>query len=198
MSKILAINGSYRVDGITDQTVQTMAEALQEAGAEVEIIYLREYPIEFCLNCRECTQELGDDPAECAQDDGMRALIKKLEEADGYILASPTNVGSVTAVFKRFMERLLVYVYWPWDREIPKLRKGKKPKKKAVLLSSCAAPGLMGRFLYHTQKELKQTAKMTGARPVGTLFTGHISKDRHPVLQDKVKKKARMLALKLV
>ena len=41
---------------MTDQTVEALAQALEAAGAEVEIILLREYPIEFCLNCRACTQ----------------------------------------------------------------------------------------------------------------------------------------------
>jgi len=49
-SKILVINGSYRDDGITDQAVAV--EALNQSGAETEIINLRDYPIEFCLNCR--------------------------------------------------------------------------------------------------------------------------------------------------
>ena len=44
MNKILAINGSYRDDGITDQTIDALAQALKAAGAEVGIILLREYP----------------------------------------------------------------------------------------------------------------------------------------------------------
>lgn len=110
MTKILAINGSYRDDGITDKTIKAMVQILEESGAEVEVILLRKYPIEFCFNCRECTQKPGDTPGECVQHDGMQELIDKIERSDGYILASPTNFGSVTAIFKRFMERLVVYV----------------------------------------------------------------------------------------
>ena len=109
MKKILAINGSYRNNGITDQAVDAMVNVLQSAGADVETILLREYPIQFCLNCRECTQQPGELPGRCVQDDGMKTLIDKIEQADAYILASPTNFGSVTAIFKRFMERLIVY-----------------------------------------------------------------------------------------
>jgi len=49
MSKILAINGSYRDDGITDQTVHKIVQALVSAGAEVEIILLRESLLSFVL-----------------------------------------------------------------------------------------------------------------------------------------------------
>ncbi len=47
MTKILAINGSYRNNGITDQIIGVMEVALQAAGAEVEIILLRFYTIKF-------------------------------------------------------------------------------------------------------------------------------------------------------
>ena len=86
---ILVINGSYRSDGITDQAVEVAVKALEESGTEVEKVFLREYEIDFCLNCRECTQQPGDIPGECVLHDGMRGLVARIEQADGYILASP-------------------------------------------------------------------------------------------------------------
>ncbi len=198
MNKVLAINASYRDDGITDQAVEAMVRAIKSAGTETEVILLRKYPIEFCLNCRECTQQAGDLPGKCVQHDGMEELINKIEQADGFILASPTNLGSVTAIFKRFMERLIVYAYWPWDQNYPQFRKANVQKKKAVLISSCAAPGLIGRLMYGTHKQLKMTAQIIGAETVGTLFTGTISKEPHPTLTDAVQKKIETLAEKLV
>ena len=198
MKKILAINGSYRDDGITDQTVNKMLNTVKAFGADVELVLLRDYPIEFCLNCRECTQLPGDMPAECVQHDGMKKLVDKIEWADGYILASPTNFGSVTAVFKRFMERLVVYAYWSWEMNAPKYRKAEAEKKKAVLISSCAAPGLLGRWLYGTHSQLKMTVKIIGADTVGTIFTGMISKQPDPELPEKVNSKITKLAEKLV
>ena len=100
--QVLIINGSYREEGFTDLMLGIMKEQLEKAGITVETILLRETPIEFCRNCRNCTQAEGSAPGECAIDDGMRALIGKLEDADGYIFASPTNYGTVTALFKRF------------------------------------------------------------------------------------------------
>jgi multimeric flavodoxin WrbA len=198
MVKILAINGSYRDDGITDQTVGALEQALAAAGAEVEIILLRDYPIEFCLNCRACTQQPGAEPGKCVHQDGMQELIDKIERADGYILASPTNFGSVTAIFKRFMERLAVYAYWPWDMNGPQFRKAQAPKKKALLVSSCAAPGIIGRWLFGTEKQLKMTAKTIGAEAVGTLFTGMIARQQHPKLPEDVRAKFKALAGRLV
>jgi len=198
MVRILAMNGSYRDDGITDQTVEAMVQAAEEAGAEAEVVLLREYPVEFCLNCRECTQQPGDEPGECVHHDGMQELIDKIERADGYILASPTNFGSVTAIFKRFMERLAVYAYWTWDMNAPQYRKANAPKKKAVLVSSCAAPGIVGRWMYGTHKQLKMTAQTIGAETIGTLFTGLIARQQHPRLPERSRLKIKTLAEKLV
>jgi len=198
MSKILVINGSYREDGITDQTIEAMVQTVRAVGAEIEIVLLRAYPIEFCLNCRICTQPPGKAPAKCVFQDGMQELIDTIELADGYILAAPTNCGSVTAIFKRFMERLTVYAYWPWEMNAPQFRKANLPKKKAVLVSSCAAPGFLGRWLYGTHKQLKMTAQTIGADTVGTLFTGLIAKQQRPKVSERLRAKAKDLAGKLV
>jgi multimeric flavodoxin WrbA len=197
-ARILVINGSYRDDGVTDQAVDAATEALRASGAEVETVLLREHPIEFCLNCRECTQRPGDAPGECVLHDGMQELVGKIEQADAYILASPTNFGSVTATFKRFMERLAVYAYWPWGENYPTFRKAAAPRKKAVLISSCAAPGLFGRWLYGTHKQLKMAAQTIGADTVGTVFTGLVANRQKVRLSPRVKKKTRDLAAKLI
>ncbi|MDH3387075.1 MAG: flavodoxin family protein [Gammaproteobacteria bacterium] len=197
-SRVLVINGSYRDDGITDQAVAIAVDALEEQGAEVEVINLREHPIEFCHNCRECTLQPGTAPGVCVIDDGMNALIGKIEAAQAYILAAPTNFASVTAIFKRFMERLIPYGYWPWEQPAPKFRKSGLPQKKALLISSSAAPGILGRFMYDSSKQLKMTAQTIGAKPVGTLFTGLISKEKHQRLPRKTVDRARELAARLI
>lgn len=195
--QILIINGSYRPNGVTDQTLALMADSLHAHGASSETITLRDYPLEFCLNCRECTQQPGTAPGKCIQHDGMQALVDKIEAADAYILASPTNFGGVTALFKRFVERLVIYAYWPWGAPAPKNRKAELPRKKAVLVASSAAPGLLGRWVFGTLPQLKQTAQVIGAAPVGKLFTGLVSQEPHLKLPESVQRKARALALKL-
>ena len=197
MTKVLAIDGSYRDGGVTDQVVDVMAESLRNSGAEVEVVFLRDYPIEFCLNCRECTQQPGEAPGKCVLQDGMQGLIDKIEDSDALILASPTNFGAVTALFKRFMERLIVYGYWPWGQNSPKNRKVDAPKKEAILISSCGAPGFFGRWLFGTHKQLKTATEVIGAQAVGTLFTGYAAKKTDYRLPEKLKEKARVLAERL-
>jgi len=195
---ILVINGSYRDDGMTDQAVGALVKALSENGATVETVLLRDYPIEFCLNCRECMQQPGEQPGHCVQDDAMQALVEKIEQADGYILASPTNVGTVTALFKRFIERLAVYAYWPWGAPAPKYRKAGVKPKKAILVAASAAPGFIARIVFSTVRQLKSTAMFIGAKPVGVLFTGLAAGNPHPRLPEASHSKAKELAEKLL
>lgn len=196
--KILAINGSYRDGGMTDQAVANLIDNLESTATAIEHIKLREYPIEFCRNCRQCMQQPGDAPGQCVHHDGMAELVQKIEQADAYILAAPTNFSSVTALFKRFAERLAVYGYWPWGKAAPVFRKAKLQKKPAIIISSCAAPGLMGRLTYSTNKSLKIAADTIGARVVGSIVTGLISKEPQPELPRRTRRRAGKLAPRLL
>lgn len=196
--RILAINGSYRNGGITDQAVDNLIEDLQGLDVEVEQIKLRDIPIRFCLNCRECMQQPGEKPGTCVHHDGMAEIIEKIEAADGYILAAPTNFYSVTALFKRFSERLAVYGYWPWGKPAPVFRRAKLPQKPAIIISSCAAPGLMGRLSYGTNKNLKVAAKTMGAKVVGSIVTGLIAQQPKRELPRRTRRRARKLAPRLL
>ena len=194
---ILAINGSYRDGGVTDRVVDLMADELRRHNVSVEVLKLREHSIEFCLNCRECMQSPGNEPGSCVLDDAMRSIIARIDAADGYVLASPTNFSSATALFKRFSERLAPFGYWPWGAMAPKFRKDKEPKKPAILVSSCAAPGLLGRLGFMSLRELRIAARTFGARSRGSLITGLVSGERRPALGARTERNARRLARRL-
>jgi len=196
--KILAINGSYRDGGATDQAVGAILNDLQAMDADVEHIRLRDHPIEFCLNCRECMQQPGEAPGQCVLHDGMAELVQKIEGADGYVFAAPTNFSSVTALFKRFSERLAVFGYWPWGQNSPVYRRSKMPKKPVILVSSCAAPGLLGRLTYGTNRNLRVAAKTIGGKIVGSMVMGMVSQERKPDLPGRAERKIKTLAPRLV
>ena len=194
--RILVINGSYRPGGITDQTLEAMRRTLADDGHEVIEAPLRDLDIRFCLNCRECTQQLGAEPGRCVQKDDMANLIGQIEACDGCILASPTNCGAVTALFKRFMERLVVYGYWPWDAPAPKPRRPGR-RMPTVLVSSSGAPGLMGRWLFETTRQLRRAAKMFGGQVRGTCFTGLAATAPDLQLSARQRRKAGRIARRL-
>lgn len=113
--QVLIINGSYREDGISEQMVYAIEDLLNERDILYSCIKLRDKKINFCDNCRTCMHQEGKGPGTCHFEDDMSTIIEQIEQSDAYVFISPTNMGSVTALFKCFVERLSVYAYWPWE-----------------------------------------------------------------------------------
>jgi len=191
-NKVIAIVGSYRKGGITDQAIDAILESARQKGKKTEKIYLTEKRIEFCANCRFCAK---DDPkkirGKCVFTDDMDDILTKIESADSLVMGAPTNFGGVTAIMKRFVERLIAYAYWPWDKLSPELRI-KEHKKKAILLTSTACPALIARFLMPCPiKTLKTAAGAMGAKPVRILHLGSVCFSEKQKLDDKQLRMAR-------
>ena len=195
--KIVAIMGSYRKGGITEQAVEAAVESARKLGAEVSVIKLLEKHIEFCTNCRACNQKSGEARGICPLKDDMNEILDEMDLADGFILAAPVNCFNITAISRRFFERLVCYAYWPWGMKIPKMRL-KTKNKKAVLITSTAMPAFFGRFLTGGMKALKVMADTLSAQVVGSLFIGLVSMEEKPKLTEKEKKKAEKLAGRLL
>lgn len=197
MSKsIVAIIASYRRGGIVDSAVAEMLRAAREHGAETHVIHLTEEHIEFCRNCRQCTQEPGELRGKCAQEDDLEVILEEIEAADAVVLASPVNCYNVTAIFRRFMERLIGAAYWPWGQNAPVVRTKKRPRK-AVLVASAAMPGFLIPLATGAARALRLTAAMLGARPVGRLWIGLAAQKAYQPLSARTLERARRLGLTL-
>ncbi len=194
--KVLAIVGSYRKGGIIDTAVDEILSSAREEGAEIKKIYLIDQHIEFCTNCRTCTQKEGLKRGECVIDDDMSSILDEIEGSDAIILGSPMNFGTVTAVMKVFIERLVCLAYWPWGMNAPKVRNNRK-HKHAVVVASAAAPSLLARFSSRLVKLLKDAAGLLGARTKGVLFIGFAAKAKQQDIGERARKKARRLGKKL-
>jgi NAD(P)H-dependent FMN reductase len=194
--KIIAITGSYRRNGTIELAVDAILQAAAEKGAETENIRLIESRIEFCRNCRKCTQQEGPQRGLCAQPDDMEDILRKIEAADGLILASPVNFFGVTAVMQRFIERLVCYAFWPWGRPGPAVRV-KDRGLKAVLVTSSAMPAALGRVFTRSLGGLKRAAQTLGANPAGTLFIGKAALWEKQDLPQAILDKARKLGCEL-
>ena len=80
----------------------------------------------------------------------MRELVAKIEAADAFILASPTNVYAVTALFKRFMERLVVYAYGPGER--PASKREEPRDEESADHHVVGGAGVIGRLFFGSVK----------------------------------------------
>lgn len=171
--KIVAVVGTYRPGHVIDTAVDELLAGAEKAGAQVEKIMLLDKHIEFCTNCRACTQKDGPERGECPIEDDMSEILDTLEAADGIVFASPINFGTVTALMKRFIERFVCYAYWPWDIKKPPAMRIRKCTKPAVLITSSMCPAFIGRLLMaNSLKTMKQAARCLGVHPFAKLYFG--------------------------
>jgi len=98
--KVLGLFGSPRRGGNTDLLLEEMLKGAESQGAEIERIFLSDWDISGCRECRSC-EVTGN----CVAQDQMQELYPKLSEADYIILASPIFFYGVTAQAKRTIDR---------------------------------------------------------------------------------------------
>lgn len=102
--KVIAINGSPRKNGNTSQALKIMADELEEQGIEVEIIQIGHLNIHGCIGCGYCRTS---EENQCVfKDDIVNDVAKKMREADGFILASPTYYAGIAGTMKAFLDRV--------------------------------------------------------------------------------------------
>ena len=105
--KVIAINSSARQEGLskTKLMLDHLVKGMREAGAEVEVVDLREKDIKYCIGCLTCWTKT---PGVCLHKDDMtRELFPKFLESDLAILATPLYHFTINAQMKTFIERTL-------------------------------------------------------------------------------------------
>lgn len=190
--KITAVVGSYHRGGMIESAVDELLEAARSRGAEVHKVNLLDARIEFCDNCQACTQDPSTGRGPCPLDDDMAAILDRLEASDAIVLASPMNFFTTTALMKRFIERLLCYVAWPFGTALPKPR-GKPTGRTAVLIVTSAAPGFLAKYFTGIGRLLKTAARLLGASKVRTLYLGLSRHQPRATLSARHRQKARAL-----
>jgi len=103
--KVLALNSSPSMErGGTALILNPFLGGLEEAGAEVELIYVHKLKIEPCLGDFGCWFKT---PGRCVQEDDMAWVLPKLAAADLLVLATPVFVDGMTSTMKKLIERCL-------------------------------------------------------------------------------------------
>lgn len=99
--KVLILSGSPRKSGNSDLLCDEFLKGADEAGHEVEKIFLRDKQIAYCNACYYCQKSGG----ECAIKDDMAEILEKISEADVIVLASPVYFYSIDAQMKAVIDR---------------------------------------------------------------------------------------------
>lgn len=105
--KVLGFNGSPRKQWNTAKLLNKGLEGAASQGAETEIIHLYDLNFKGCLSCFACKTKGGKSYGKCAAKDDLAPFLKKIEEADAIILASPIYFGCVSGESRSFLERIM-------------------------------------------------------------------------------------------
>lgn len=99
--KVLAINGSPRVDGNTNLALNEMKQVFDAEGIDFELVQLGTQAVHGCIACNRCATA-----GKCVFDDIVNELAPKLEAADGFVVASPVYYASANATLIACLDRL--------------------------------------------------------------------------------------------
>jgi multimeric flavodoxin WrbA len=103
--RILILQASPNEDGLTATMAKEAMAGAQAAGADTELVHLKEMKLDACLACEDgwgkCRRE-----SLCIIEDDMEMVRANMGQADGVILSTPVYFGDVAEVVKNFLDRL--------------------------------------------------------------------------------------------
>lgn len=101
--RVLAFNSSpNRGKGGTAAILTPFLEGMEQAGANVELVYVHTLNINPCRGCYVCWVKT---PGQCIQKDDMQDLLPKMAAADILVLATPVYVDGMTGTMKMLLDR---------------------------------------------------------------------------------------------
>lgn len=101
--KVVAYNGSPRVNGNTSKLIQVLFEELNKEGIETVEVNVGKNQVNGCIGCGRCKQSKSH---EClGTRDVFNEYYKEAIDADGIVLASPVYFADVTGQMKCFIDR---------------------------------------------------------------------------------------------
>ena len=179
--RILAVMGSYRKGRCVDKLVdEAIAGALSAGDVEVDKVTLIERRIEYCRNCLSCRDNPTDaERAPCAIRDDMDEIAPQIERADAFIFGSSIAIGTVTAVMKTFLDRVVWCFARPgrWPLKGCPQPRTKRERSAIILLASSVVPPIIRFTCDDATKVMRDVCEdALNARVIGSLYAGAIEK----------------------
>mgnify|MGYP000141384008 CR=1 FL=1 len=121
--KILAFQGSPRIEGNTDILLKETLKPIENAGHEIRLFNLNTMNIKPCQDCGGC-----DNKGKCIFKDDMDEIYNAIREADRIILASPIFFFGLSAQAKIMIDRCQAFWCEKYllKKPIPEGRLGRK------------------------------------------------------------------------
>ena len=144
--KVLALNSSPRGGGQskTELMLNCLVRGMREAGAEVEVVALREKTIKNCIGCLACFTKT---PGICIHKDDMtNELFPKWLESDLVVYATPLYNYAMNATMKAFLERTLPSVEPFFEIREGRMFHPSRHKRPAIVVLSVSGMPDEGHF----------------------------------------------------
>ena len=126
--KVILFNGSPNKNGCTYTALTEIEKELNNEGIDT-LIFHAGAATKGCLGCCYCRKN-----GKCITDDCVNEAIKLLEEADGFVFASPVHYAAMSGMMTSFLDRL----FYAGGRKV----KG----KPAATIVSCRRGGASAAF----------------------------------------------------
>jgi multimeric flavodoxin WrbA len=137
-TKVLALNASPLMErGNTALLLNPFLEGMREEGCDIELIHTCKLHVRPCLGDRACWTRT---PGKCVQNDDVRALLPKFQNADIIVFATPVYVDGMPGTLKNLIDRLLPTLEPYFTMRGEHCRHQPRPPhkhSKVVLISNC-------------------------------------------------------------
>jgi multimeric flavodoxin WrbA len=146
--KIVAIQSSPNLKGLTAETAKKVLKGAEAAGHETELINLNKRVIK---KCKACDSGWGQCRSEgtCIQKDDFADTIDKINQADAFVFSTPVYYHDLSESAKTFLDR--------W-RRVERYHGFKRYTDKPYMGIACAGGSGNGaaRALYLLEEYLKR------------------------------------------
>lgn len=186
---ILVLNGSPRKNGTVANLLKAVVEGISNQH-QVEWINIYELKIDTCRACMKCRPD-----QECIlpQDDA-HMVGRKIRDADGLIVGTPTHWGNMSAQLKLLFDRNVPAIMGESPNGMPVPR---QKGKMAVIVTACSTPWPFNFIAAESRgaiRAVKEVLYYGGYRLIGTIVKPG-TKTR-PTISGRLLKKANYLGSK--
>jgi len=103
--KVIAIQSSPNLDGLTSSLAQAFLNGVRDAGGEAELIHLNKLNLKPCIACDNGWGKCRDEGV-CTLEDDFQNLTAKIAKYDALVFATPVYWHDLSESAKIFFDRL--------------------------------------------------------------------------------------------
>jgi NAD(P)H-dependent FMN reductase len=190
MGKLLVLNGSPKKQGAVARLLRAVSEAAAESH-DVEWIDVYDLAMAPCSGCMRCRP----DGECCLPEDDAHRIGRKIRDASGLIIGTPTYWGNMSSQLKLLLDRNVPAFMSVRSRGMPIPRHKGQP---AVIVTACTAPWPFNFLLSQSRtavRSVKIVLSYGGYRIRGVLVQP--GTQQQPVASERLIEKAKRIGRKL-